>query len=59
MDPTESIKNLTFSLSVLDVAPVLKADALTETNTNKSNTAKKEGGGGGGRGGAREKEHCK
>lgn len=59
MDPTESIKNLTFSLSVLDVVPVLKADALTETNTNKSNTAKKEEGGGGGRGGAGEKEHCK
>lgn len=49
MDPTESIKNLTFSLSVLDVAPVLKADALRKTNTNKNNTTKKEEGARGGR----------
>lgn len=41
MDPAESIKNLTFSLSVLDAAPVLKADALTK---NKSKKKGKEGG---------------
>lgn len=39
MDPTESIKNLTFSLSVLDAALVLKADALTK---NKSKTKRRE-----------------
>lgn len=44
MDPTESIKNLTFSLSVLDAAPVLKADALTK---NKSKKKKWEAGPGG------------
>lgn len=59
MDPTESIKNLTFSLSVLDVALVLKADALAKTNTNKNNTIKKEGGRRGGRERAGEKKHCK
>lgn len=37
MDPTESIKNLTFSLSVLGAAPVLKADVLAKEK-------KKEGG---------------
>lgn len=58
MDPTESIKNLTFSLSVLDVALVLKADALAKTNTNKNNTTKKKREVGV-RGGAGEQEHCK
>lgn len=38
MDPTESIKNLTFSLSVLGAAPVLKADVLA-----KGKKKKKEG----------------
>lgn len=43
MDPTELIKNLTFSLSVLDVAPVLKADVLTkqaQKQYNKNNVTK-------------------
>lgn len=39
MDPTESIKNLTFSLSVLGAAPVLKADVLA-----KEKKKRREGG---------------
>lgn len=35
MDPTESIKNLTFSLSVLGAAPVLKADVLAKGKKKK------------------------
>lgn len=35
VDPTESIKNLAFSLSVLDAAPALKADALTKHRIKK------------------------
>lgn len=35
MDPTESIRNLTFSLSVQGAAPVLKADALTKKQKKK------------------------
>lgn len=52
MDPTESIKNLTFSLSVLDAAPVLKADALTE-NKSKTKRGRAEGGAGEGVAGGR------
>lgn len=34
MDPTESTKNLTFSPSVPDAAPILKADVLANRKTN-------------------------
>lgn len=52
MDPTESIKNLTFSLSVLDAAPVLKADALTKNESKKKKGRQGQGGA------ARGREHC-
>lgn len=54
MDPAESIKNLTFSLFVLDAAPVLKADALT-----KNKSKKKKGGRQREEAGGQEREHCK